>query len=88
MSGIQNMRNFFMLGIETITTTGYGYIHPTEYCKLYFVVLTYSTLTSILIDGAFISVVYAKLNRPNERNIYGQIISKRAVVCYFDTLIF
>ncbi|XP_066151090.1 inward rectifier potassium channel irk-1-like isoform X1 [Euwallacea fornicatus] len=78
--GIQNLWNFFMLGIETITTTGYGYIHPTESCDLYFIVLTYSTLIGILIDGAFISVVYAKMNRAKESGAPGNIFSKKAVI--------
>ncbi|KAL1502207.1 hypothetical protein ABEB36_007383 [Hypothenemus hampei] len=80
VQGIDSLLNFFMLGIETITTTGYGYLHPTEYCHIYFMVLTFSTITSILIDGAFISVVYAKLNRPKLRNIHGQVFTKKAVV--------
>ncbi|CAG9767980.1 unnamed protein product [Ceutorhynchus assimilis] len=80
MVGVENTLSFFMLGIETITTVGYGYVHPTENCKLYFIVLAVSTLLTILIDGVFISVVYAKLNKPKDRNIYGQIFSKKAVI--------
>ncbi|XP_050308128.1 inward rectifier potassium channel irk-1-like [Anthonomus grandis grandis] len=78
--GTKNIVEYFMLGIETITTTGYGYLHPTEYCQLFILVLTFSTLTSITIDGAFVSVVYAKLNKPKENNIYGQIFSKKGVI--------
>lgn len=74
------MWNFFMLGIDTMTTTGYGYVHPTEECSLYFVVLTYSTVINILIDGAFISVVYAKMNRPKERRLHEHMFTKKAVV--------
>lgn len=77
IKGTSNFASFFMLGIETITTTGYGYFHPTEYCKLVFVILTCSTIVTIFIDGAFISVVYAKFTRPT---VNWNIFSKKAVV--------
>ncbi|ENN72060.1 inward rectifier potassium channel 2 isoform X2 [Dendroctonus ponderosae] len=84
MVGISNMRHFFMLGIETITTIGYGYVRPSENCELYFVVLAFSTITTIFIDGAFISVVYAKLNKPKERNVHGHMFTKKAIVSLRD----
>ncbi|XP_030766865.1 inward rectifier potassium channel 2-like [Sitophilus oryzae] len=80
IEGVNKISNFFMLGIETMTTTGYGYMHPTENCSLFYVVLTFSTLTSIFIDGMFISVVYAKLNRIKDQNVYGKIFSRKAVI--------
>ncbi|XP_060531859.1 inward rectifier potassium channel 2-like isoform X2 [Cylas formicarius] len=72
---------FFMLGIETITTTGYGYWHPTENCNFFYIALGFSTLISILIDGIFISVVYVKLNR-TKTFTFEQIFSRKAVVSF------
>ncbi|KAJ8924302.1 hypothetical protein NQ315_007095, partial [Exocentrus adspersus] len=81
IKGMNNFTSYFMLGIETITTTGYGYFHPTEFCYLVFVTLTCSTMVTIFIDGAFISVVYAKFGRPKE-NV--TTFSKHAVICLRD----
>ncbi|CAH1380057.1 hypothetical protein MTP99_003956 [Tenebrio molitor] len=77
--GVHNFTSFFMLGIETITTTGYGYFHPTENCYLVWIVLTCSTLVTIFIDGAFISVVYVKMSRPACK-INFSLFSKKAVI--------
>lgn len=82
INGVHNFTSFFMLGIETITTTGYGYFHPTENCYLVWIVLTCSTLVTIFIDGAFISVVYVKICRP-ARKINYCMFSKKAVVSNF-----
>ncbi|KAJ3656134.1 hypothetical protein Zmor_015232 [Zophobas morio] len=79
INGVHNFTSFFMLGIETITTTGYGYFHPTEYCYLVWLILTCSTLVTIFIDGAFISVVYVKMSRPAIR-INHTMFSKKAVI--------
>lgn len=80
INGVHNFTSFFMLGIETITTTGYGYFHPTENCVLVWFILTFSTLVTIFIDGAFISVVYVKISRPAYTINYS-LFSKKAVVC-------
>ncbi|RZB40794.1 IRK domain containing protein [Asbolus verrucosus] len=79
INGVHNFTSFFMLGIETITTTGYGYFHPTENCHLVWIVLTCSTVVTIFIDGAFISVVYVKISRPTYKITFS-LFSKRAVV--------
>lgn len=75
--GVNNFTSFFMLGVETITATGYGYFQPTEHCQLIFGILTFSTLVTIFIDGAFISVVYVKFSKPT---IYSNIFSKKCVI--------
>ncbi|XP_015837662.1 inward rectifier potassium channel irk-1 isoform X1 [Tribolium castaneum] len=80
INGVHNFTSFFMLGIETITTTGYGYFHPTENCTLVWTILTFSTLVTIFIDGAFISVVYVKISRP-AYTINNSLFSKKAVIC-------
>lgn len=79
MRGMHNFTSYFMLGIETITTTGYGYFRPSEFCYFVFVILTCSTMVTIFIDGAFVSVVYAKFGRPAYK---WTIFSKKAVVCF------
>ncbi|XP_076259692.1 inward rectifier potassium channel irk-1-like [Rhynchophorus ferrugineus] len=80
IEGAYRASNFFLLGIETITTTGYGYVHPTENCIMFYLVLTFSTLTSIFIDGIFISVVYAKMNSTKNQDSFGSIFSRKAVI--------
>lgn len=83
---IENAKNyttFFMLGIETITTTGYGYVYPTEYCQLAWMILTFTTILTIFIDGAFISVIYVKISRPTYKTSKS-LFSKKAVVSCWE----
>ncbi|KAJ8963207.1 hypothetical protein NQ318_018673 [Aromia moschata] len=77
VTGMHNFTSYFMLGIETITTTGYGYFHPTEFCYLVFVILTCSTMVTFFIDGAFMSVVYAKFGRVKYQH---SLFSRKAVI--------
>lgn len=78
LRGMNNFTSYFMLGIETITTAGNGYFRPSEFCYFVFIIFICSTLMTIFIDGAFLSVVYAKFGHPTYKLT---IFSKRAVVC-------
>ncbi|XP_018576296.1 inward rectifier potassium channel 2-like [Anoplophora glabripennis] len=77
LRGMNNFTSYFMLGIETITTAGNGYFRPSEFCYLVFIIFTCSTIMTIFIDGAFLSVVYAKFGQPTYKLT---IFSKKAVI--------
>lgn len=70
---------YLLLSIETITTTGYGYLHPTENCTIVWLTMLLCTLVMIVLDGAFISMVYLKICKPEKRDAL-VLISKKAVV--------
>lgn len=70
-----------MLGIETVTTAGYGKLRPSDNCNFFVLAFVFSTIINIIIDGIFASVVYVKLNRPKDRKWHESIFSKNAVVC-------
>lgn len=76
--GTNTYVGYLLLGIETITTTGYGYVYPTQECKFVWFALTLSTIVMFFIEGAFITVVYVKISRPINKDVVK--FSKRAVV--------
>lgn len=76
--GTKSYVGYLLLGIETITTTGYGYVYPTQDCKLVWFALTLSTMVTFVIEGAFITFVYVKISRPINRDVVK--FSKKAVV--------
>lgn len=76
--GAQSYTGYLLLSIESITTTGYGYVYPTDQCQMAWFVLTLNTLVVIVIDGAFFTVVYVKISKPINRDLVK--FSRRAVV--------
>lgn len=76
--GAQSYTGYLLLSIESITTTGYGYVYPTDYCQFAWFILTLNTIVVIIIDGAFIAVVYVKIAKPNNKDAVK--FSKKAVV--------
>lgn len=72
---------YLLLSIETITTTGYGYLYPTENCYLAWFILTLSTIVMVLIDGAFISVVFLKICKPLRKDVL-TLFSRKCVVSW------
>ncbi|RZC36500.1 inward rectifier potassium channel 2, partial [Asbolus verrucosus] len=76
----RHFAGYLLLSIETITTTGYGYFYPTDHCQIAWIILTLSTIVMILIDGAFISVVFLKICKPPRKDGLS-LISKKAVIC-------
>jgi hypothetical protein len=75
----RHFTGYLLLSVETITTTGYGYLYPSEHCYLALAILILSTLVMIFIDGAFISVVFLKICKPPKKNTF-TLFSKKAVV--------
>lgn len=68
---IENANSFgdyLLLSIETLTTTGYGYFSPSENCTFAWLTLVLSMIIIILLDGAFISMVYLKICKPEKRD--------------------
>lgn len=76
--GTKSYVGFLLLSIETITTTGYGYVYPTQDCYFLWVVFTFTTIVTFAIEGAFITVVFVKIARPVNKDMVK--FSKRAVV--------
>lgn len=81
--GAHSYTGYLLLSIESITTTGYGYIYPTDHCHMAWFVLTLNTLIVIVIDGAFFTVVYVKISKPINKDVVK--FSRRAVVILFVT---
>lgn len=78
--GAHSYTGYLLLSIESITTTGYGYVYPTDHCKMAWLVLTLNTLVVIVIDGAFFTVVYVKISKPINKDVVK--FSRRAVVSF------
>ncbi|KAJ3642430.1 hypothetical protein Zmor_025220 [Zophobas morio] len=71
---------YLLLSVETITTTGYGYLYPTENCQFAWFTLMLSTIVMILIDGTFISIVFLKICKPLRKDGL-TLFSKKCVIC-------
>lgn len=70
-----------LLSIETVTTIGYGYRYPTEYCQGGWIMLMLQALLNVFIQGALVSTVYVKITIPFTNT---SVFSKKAVVRTFS----
>ncbi|XP_050086499.1 inward rectifier potassium channel 4-like [Anopheles aquasalis] len=83
VDGVTSFVEFLLFSMETQISTGYGAKVPTEECPESFGLLTIQLIVGLLIDGAILGVVYAKMVRPPQK-ISEIKFSKRAVVCMRD----
>lgn len=79
----RHFTGYLLLSIESITTTGYGYLYPTEHCTIAWIILTLNTIVMILLDGAFISVVILKICKPLKKDAKS-IFSRNSVVSFWS----
>ncbi|KYB25424.1 inward rectifier potassium channel 2 [Tribolium castaneum] len=75
----KHFTSYLLLSIESITTTGYGYLYPSDHCKIAWIILTLNTFAMILLDGAFTSIVILKICKPLKRE-FDSIFSRNAVL--------
>ncbi|XP_052893440.1 ATP-sensitive inward rectifier potassium channel 8-like [Anopheles moucheti] len=83
VDGATTFPGFLLFSMETQISTGYGAKVPTEECPESFGLLTIQLIVGLLIDGAILGVVYAKLVRPPQK-ISEMKFSRRAVICQRD----
>uniref|UniRef100_A0A182P0F3 Uncharacterized protein n=1 Tax=Anopheles epiroticus TaxID=199890 RepID=A0A182P0F3_9DIPT len=83
VQGATTFTGFVLFSMETQISTGYGEKVPTEECPESFGLLTIQLIVGLLIDGAILGVVYAKLVRPPQK-ISEMKFSRRAVICQRD----
>uniref|UniRef100_A0A182XZK3 Uncharacterized protein n=1 Tax=Anopheles stephensi TaxID=30069 RepID=A0A182XZK3_ANOST len=83
VQGATTFPGFLLFSMETQISTGYGEKVPTEECPESFGLLTIQLIVGLLIDGAILGVVYAKLVRPPQK-ISEMKFSRRAVICQRD----
>ncbi|XP_058056379.1 ATP-sensitive inward rectifier potassium channel 11-like [Anopheles bellator] len=83
VEGTTSFTGFLLFSIETQVSTGYGAIVPTEECPEAFFLLLVQILFGLVIGGAMVGVVYAKMIRASKRS-FEMKFSKRAVICQRD----
>uniref|UniRef100_A0A182QS32 Uncharacterized protein n=1 Tax=Anopheles farauti TaxID=69004 RepID=A0A182QS32_9DIPT len=83
VEGVTSFTEFLLFSMETQISTGYGAKVPTEECPESFGLLTIQLIVGLLIDGAVLGVVYAKMVRPPQK-ISEMKFSRRAVICQRD----
>ncbi|XP_053673771.1 ATP-sensitive inward rectifier potassium channel 11-like [Anopheles nili] len=83
VDGTSSFTGFLLFSVETQVSTGYGVIVPTEECPEAFFLLLVQIVFGLVIGGAMVGVVYAKMIRLSKRS-HEQKFSKRAVICLRD----
>ncbi|XP_050086486.1 ATP-sensitive inward rectifier potassium channel 11-like isoform X2 [Anopheles aquasalis] len=83
VEGTTSFTGFLLFSVETQVSTGYGVIVPTEECPEAFFLLLVQILFGLVIGGAMVGVVYAKMIRIPKRS-FEMKFSKRAVICQRD----
>ncbi|ETN66688.1 inward rectifier potassium channel [Anopheles darlingi] len=83
VEGTTSFTGFLLFSVETQVSTGYGVIVPTEECPEAFFLLLAQILFGLVIGGAMVGVVYAKMIRTPKRS-FEMKFSKRAVICQRD----
>ncbi|XP_050079151.1 ATP-sensitive inward rectifier potassium channel 11-like [Anopheles maculipalpis] len=83
VEGTASFTGFLLFSVETQVSTGYGVIVPTEECPEAFFLLLVQIIFGLVIGGAMVGVVYAKMIRLPKRS-YEMKFSKRAVICMRD----
>lgn len=77
--GATTFAGFLLLSIETQVSTGYGEKYPTEECPEAIFLMIVQLIVGLIIDGAMIGIVYAKMSRPPRKS--GELkFSKKSVV--------
>ncbi|XP_049283388.1 ATP-sensitive inward rectifier potassium channel 11-like [Anopheles funestus] len=80
VDGTSSFTGFLLFSVETQVSTGYGVIVPTEECPEAFFLLLVQIVFGLVIGGAMVGVVYAKMIRLPKRSCEMKF-SKRAVIC-------
>uniref|UniRef100_A0A182MT71 Uncharacterized protein n=1 Tax=Anopheles culicifacies TaxID=139723 RepID=A0A182MT71_9DIPT len=83
VEGTSSFTGFLLFSVETQVSTGYGVIVPTEECPEAFFLLLVQIIFGLVIGGAMVGVVYAKMIRLPKRSCEMKF-SKRAVICMRD----
>uniref|UniRef100_A0A182QZ05 Uncharacterized protein n=1 Tax=Anopheles farauti TaxID=69004 RepID=A0A182QZ05_9DIPT len=83
VEGTSSFTGFLLFSVETQVSTGYGVIVPTEQCPEAFFLLLVQIVFGMVIGGAMVGVVYAKMIRLPKRSCEMKF-SKRAVICLRD----
>lgn len=81
--GATDFWGFFLLSIETQITTGYGEKYPSEECPEAIFLLMFQCFVGIVIEGAMVGVIYAKMSKPKPSTKKFQF-SKLATICQRD----
>ncbi|UYV76516.1 irk-2 [Cordylochernes scorpioides] len=83
---IINVNSFYsvlLFSAETQHTIGYGYRYPSDKCPEGFIILFLQSILGVLIQCITVSVLYAKMTRPQGR-AHSIEFSKRCVICLRD----
>lgn len=64
--GAVDFFGFLLLSVETQVTTGYGEKYPTEECPEGIFLFMVQILFSVVLDGALVGIIYAKMIRPQK----------------------
>ena len=83
LTGTESALGFLMFSLEAQVTTGYGERQPTEECPEAIFLLFIQILTSVVLDGAMLGIIFTKVAVP--KTMKGeQKFSKNAVVSLRD----
>lgn len=77
--GVYDFTSTFIYSMETQTTIGYGEKYPSEECPETMFLFIMQIVCSIAIEGAMVSIIYAKTARP-AKQITKMKFSNKAVV--------
>lgn len=81
--GAVDFWGFLLLSVETQVTTGYGEKYPTEECPEGVFLFMVQILFSVVLDGALVGIIFAKMARPQKMLRKFQF-SKLATICQRD----
>ncbi|XP_055859417.1 ATP-sensitive inward rectifier potassium channel 11-like isoform X1 [Episyrphus balteatus] len=81
--GASTFVGMLLHSIETQTTVGFGERYPSEECPESMFLFIMQIIVSVGIEGAMVSIIYAKTARPTKQ-LAKMRFSNKAVVCYRD----
>ncbi|XP_075152863.1 inwardly rectifying potassium channel 3 [Haematobia irritans] len=81
--GVYDFTSMFIYSMETQTTIGFGEKYPSEECPETMFLFIMQIVCSIAIEGAMVSIIYAKTARP-AKQLTKLKFSNKAVICYRD----
>ncbi|XP_055918111.1 ATP-sensitive inward rectifier potassium channel 10-like [Eupeodes corollae] len=83
VQGASTFVGMLLHSIETQTTVGFGERYPSEECPESLFLFILQIIVSVGIEGAMVSIIYAKTARPIKK-LAKMRFSNKAVVCYRD----
>lgn len=81
--GPESYAGYFIFTVETQTSIGFGTNIPTEECPEALFLFVAQLIVYIAVEGALVSMIYAKIARP-PRHVAKPKFSEKAVVCMRD----